>query len=73
MCYDARMMIADVHKTAQVVDPIRVTVADTDGYCDDSVVNFAMMHVNESRSSLFSWSVSENTDDKTRTVFLYRD
>lgn len=62
-----------MRKTCHTVEPITVIVSDTDGYCDDAVIAFAMEHVNETKDRLFGWSVSDSTRSATRTVMMYRD
>ena len=66
------MHVTNVSKSAHVVEPIRVTVAEP--VSDDrAVVDIALLVARETRSSLFGTRVERYPDEGVAVVTLYRD
>lgn len=68
------MNITRIEKSAQVVQPTKVWVGDIPQPIDHrAVLDFALAHAGETRSSLFGCRLSEPTDDGEIVVTMFKD
>lgn len=68
------MQITRIEKSCQVIQPTKVWVGEIGDYdTERDVLDFALAHAGETRSSLHGCRLSAPTDDGEIVVTMYKD